>query len=213
MVDNFDLILSILPETPENDLSYYCQIIKRKKDHPNLKGKNNSARLVKPYYFTCKQDMLDRKDEMISISEATGARIMMDAFPKSRSKVKYEMLIRLAKIIQGDNDAKLHRLYNTCYGQLDSPKGRSLWLIDWDYKDTTILDKAIEKVNELKIHNSLAEVVLKVPTRQGWHYIVKPFYLKPLIDYFHENNIVVPDIHKTSPTLVYIPKSLESESK
>lgn len=212
MIDNFDLIINLLPDQPEEDYQYYCQISKRKKDHPGLEGKNNSARLVKPYYFTCKDDMIKRKEEMIAIAEATGARIMMDAFPKSRSKVKYEMMIKLAEIIRDGNDAKLHSLYNTTYGQMAPIKGRALWLIDWDEKDTDVLDNMIAKFNSpahIGYGSPLIEVIHKIPTRQGWHYLVKPFYLQLLSNLFDENNISRPDIHKTSPTLVYIPKCLD----
>lgn len=214
MIDNFDLILNLLPDTPEEDYQYYCQIIKRKKDHPGLEGKNNSARLVKPYYFTCKAEMIKRKEEMIAIAEATGARIMMDAFPKSRSKVKFEMMIRLAEVIRDGNDAKLQRLYNSVYGAMKPIKGRALWLIDWDDKDTDILDNIIAKFNNLPQEGkdiSKCEVAHKIPTRQGWHYLIKPFYLEKMTRMFKEYGVEVPDIHKTSPTLVYIPKSLETK--
>ena len=214
MIDNFDLILNILPNQPEEDYQYYCQIIKRKKDHPGLEGRNNSARLVKPYYFTCKDDMIKRKEEMIAIAEATGARIMMDAFPKSRSKVKFEMMIKLAEIIRDGNDAKLHRLYNTTYGQMSAIKGRALWLIDWDEKDTDVLDSLIDTFNIPETNNkkqTFCQVIHKIPTRQGWHYLIKPFHLQNFVGLFGKYDIQAPDIHKTSPTLVYIPKCLDNK--
>lgn len=211
MVNNFKQFLEILPVYPEGNLIYYCQIIKRKKDHPGLEGKNNSARLVKPYYFSCRSEMEKRMEEMISIAEVTGARIMMDCFPKDKSKVIYEMLDRMVQILKGNDDAKLHRLYNTCYGSMKPPKGRALWLIDWDYKDTSIIDKCIKEVNSSHAVNAKIEVVHKIPTKQGWHYIVKPFYMDLLLETFSKYDVEKPDIHKTSPSLVYIPKSISNE--
>lgn len=206
MVDNFDLILNILPDKPVDDLQYFCQILKRKKDHSELTGSNNSARLIRAYYFTCKNDMIRCKNEMIKISEAVGARIMMDCFPKSKNKIKYEMMIRLAQIIRDGNDAKLHRLYNTCYGSTKAEKKHSLWLIDWDFKNIDILDKCINEVN--KEGKAKIEVVYVIPTRQGYHYITRPFYSKILMDKLQTYGIKPPAIHKNSPTLVYFPESL-----
>ena len=205
MINNKNIFINMLPDSPIEDLVFYCQIIKRKKDHPGLDGRNNSARLVKPYYFACKDDMEKRWEEMVAISEATGARIMMDCFCKSKNKVKFEMLSRLADIFKTGNDAKLHRLYNTCYGSMPAEKDYKSFLIDWDDKDTSQLDGIIEMI---RLDGDDLQILHKIPTRQGWHYIMKPFNLMKFKTKFIDLEMVVPDIHKTSPSLVYIPKSL-----
>lgn len=208
MIDNFEQIFNILPDKTEEDLTYYCQIIKRKKDHPGLEGKNNSARLVKPYYFSNRHELEKRWEEMKAIAEVTGARIMIDLFPKHSVKVKYEMLKRLAEIIESDNVAKLHRLYNTCYGSMQAASGRKLWLIDWDFKDTyqfdTICNELSNKMDRFKV-----DVIHTIPTKQGFHFLVKPFDSSDFIRLFNHHGYQVPDIHKNSPTLLYLPKSIK----
>ena len=177
MINNFEIIREMLPDTPIEDYTWYCQVIKRKKDHPGLEGKNNSARLVKYYYLTCKADFDKRWEEMVAIAEATGARIMMDPFPKHSKEVKFIMLERLAQIFRDDQTAKLHRLYNSCYGSMKPVKNHALWLIDWDEQDTTALDEIISKFNKesFTVRNGRqCEVIHKIPTRQGWHYLIKP---------------------------------------
>ena len=200
MINNSYLIRNMLPDTPIEDYTWYCQVIKRKKDHPGLEGKNNSARLVKYYYLTCQADFDKRWEEMVVIAEATGARIMMDPFPKHSKEVKFIMLERLAQIFRDDQTAKLHRLYNSCYGSMKPVKGYGRFLIDWDVKDTTILNKYI------KVYN--IEVCEVIPTRQGWHYLVKPFFAPMFLDSLSKHGFPNVDIHKTSPTLVYLPTSL-----
>ena len=62
MVDNFELIKSLLSFNSEDDF-YHLQIIRRGKDHLELEAAN---RTIKAYYIT-KVDSLDRiKDEVIS---------------------------------------------------------------------------------------------------------------------------------------------------
>lgn len=207
MINNFDQIFSILPDEKEEDLTYYCQVVKRKKDHPGLEGSNNSSRLVKPYYFGSRHDLAKRWKEMTAIAEVTGARIMIDLFPKHSGKVKYEMLKRLAEIIESDNIAKLHRLFNTCYGSMTAPKNRKLWLIDWDFKDTSALDECIE---ETKGHQTgEVKIIHKIPTKQGWHYLIKPCEIKILSDIIIKKGMETPDVHKNSPTILYIPDSIK----
>ena len=51
MIDNFDLIKTMLKFESEDDF-YFAQIIQRKKDNPNgVNGSNNSSRLIKAYYI------------------------------------------------------------------------------------------------------------------------------------------------------------------
>lgn len=207
MVDNYLLIHNILPITPEEDLTYFCGVIKRKKDNKNLVGKNNSSRSIRSYYLRCRKDLEEKWDEMKAISEVTNSRIMIDLFPKRSSKVKYEMLVALSEMIRSNQTEKLHRLYHSCYGKLKAEKGCALWLIDWDYKDTSKLDMVIDKYKAE--FNVDIDVKYKIPTRQGMHYIVKPFNTFAIEDAFRMCNVEYPDIHKNSPTLLYLPKSID----
>ena len=83
MINNFDLILSILPEEKDLNVFFHLQVLMRKKDHPTLKSKNNSSRTIRTYMIHCKEDLLNYKEEIITLSEATKSRVMINLSPKS----------------------------------------------------------------------------------------------------------------------------------
>lgn len=75
MLDNFELITSYLKKVESEiklDRSYdnivwYLQILKRKKDNPDTVASNTVV--IKDYYFNSADEMLDKKENIIKYNK------------------------------------------------------------------------------------------------------------------------------------------------
>lgn len=190
MVNNFDLILSILPEEKDLNMFFHLQVLMRKKDHPTLKSKNNSSRTIRAYMIHCKEDLLNYKEEIITLSEATKSRVMINLSPKSTKSLAWAMSERLSWILQNNYMQLVSGVYNYGLGHVKPSNADRLFLIDFDTKDQKEIDEEMSKVNR--------KVELIVPTKNGFHYLVKPFDVRK----------INADVHKNNPTLLYYPNSL-----
>lgn len=190
MINNFDLILSILPEEKDLNVFFHLQVLMRKKDHPTLKSKNNSSRTIRTYMIHCKEDLLNYKEEIITLSEATKSRVMINLSPKSTKSLAWAMSERLSWILQNNYMQLVSGVYNYGLGHIKPSNADRLFLIDFDTKDQKEIDEEMSKVNRK------AELI--VPTKNGFHYLVKPFDVRK----------INADVHKNNPTLLYYPNSL-----
>lgn len=199
MVNNFNLIEQFLPENQVGNLVYHLMILKRKKDHPHLTHKNNTARVIKSYAIKDRNHLKNVKDDIIAISEATQSRIMINLSPKDMKKMSWELLKTLADYIQSEQfNSKLYRITDAVLGAMKPEKNSKLFLWDVD-GDVDELHKWAEILEECK-----AETVITVPTKNGWHIHTKPF------NYTKIKGEKI-DMHKNNPTILYIPKSLDKE--
>ncbi len=198
MVDNFKLIEEFLPEEQVDNLVYHLMVLKRKKDHPDITHKNNSARVIKSYAIRDRKHLNDIKNDIISISEVTKSRIMINLSPKDMKKVAWEIIRTTSNYIQsGQFDSKLYRITDSVLGSIKPEKESKLFL--WDI-DGNIFEKY--KWDNILIDNG-AQIVISVPTKNGWHIHTKPFNYTKISG---ENMI---DMHKNNPTVLYVPNSLD----
>lgn len=80
------------------------------------------------------------------------------------------------------------------------------WLLDVDFKDK---DKIKEIINIIDICDPMDQdkIITFIPTKNGVHIITNKFN----IEQFNQLNKYSIDIHKTNPTLLYYPNSLEND--
>lgn len=201
MVDNFKLIENYLPEEQEGNLVYHLMVLKRKKDHPHLTHKNNTARVIKSYAVKSRRHLQEIKEDIIGIAEATQSRIMINLSPKDMEVMGWTLLRTTTEYVQsGQFNSKLYRITDSVLGAMKPVKNRKLFLWDIDGNESVLL----KWNNILKEQN--AEFVITVPTKNGWHIHTKPFnYTK-----IQGEQI---DMHKNNPTILYVPKSLDAVCK
>jgi len=198
MIDNFELIKSLLKFENEHDF-YFLQIIQRKKDHKESQftlGISNNNRLIKAYYIY-NLEQLDRyKLEITILCKEFNARAGICLNRRNAKRLSFEMMKLLAQNISCDHYDQLGGLWNTVCGQhhYDSDK---LWIIDIDEKDFDST-KMQETIN--KCQPSGMKIVANIPTKNGYHLITKPFDVRD----FREEYLDL-DIHKNNPTILYIP--------
>lgn len=194
MVDNFELIKSLLSFNSEDDF-YHLQVIRRGKDHPELEAAN---RTIKTYYIT-KVDSLDRiKDEVITLCKLFGARAYINLGKRSFRKCTMMCISDMAKRAYDGDFKKIYKVWNTVVGAVRPVEPR--WIIDLD--DCTLLqvNLLIPFINSLKPLDIKDKIIATIPTKSGYHLITTSF---DLLNF--RNKYPDIDVHKNNPTILYVP--------
>jgi hypothetical protein len=193
MLDNFDLIRSLLSFDKDEDRYYHLQVIIRGKDNPDMSGAN---RMVKAYYVTSLEQFDWLKEEVIKMCTLFNARAYINISPKSARETTLLQLKEIADRIQFGDYRKVWRLWNTCAGNV---KGKpQAWVVDLD--DCSKVDNGVLSFIAQLEPIGGDKIVATIPTKSGYHLITRPFRL----DKFRERYPDV-DVHKNNPTVLYIP--------
>lgn len=209
MIDNFNLIKSLIDFNEKDELFFYLQIIRRGKDHKNLPSAN---KVIKDYYIQSASSLDKLKDDIIYLCELFKARAYINVNSKSFSQLAKLAAFKLSERIYNGDVKKIYKIFSSAAGELKSNNQK--WIVDIDNMDLVnpVINKIISiwKTCDSEIHeNSYYEnkIILKVPTKSGLHLITCPFNL---LEFKKEFQNV--DIHKNNPTVLYIPNSLKCES-
>ena len=79
MIDNFEQISKLL-SFDNNDQFYFVQVLKRKKENPEL---GSNSYVVKTYYIKSVDDLMFNKGEMIVLANYHNARICINLNKRS----------------------------------------------------------------------------------------------------------------------------------
>jgi len=191
MINNFDTIKLLLDFRSDDDF-YHCQIIKRKKEHPELRS---NSYIVKTYYIKKYEELDYYRDEMIALAELHNARVQINLNRRSFEKMAFHTQKKIADQLMNKDYRSVRKAYNSCCGKYSNETDKK-WIIDIDTKDSDFMEEIEELLhNRLNIHD-----FIELPTKNGYHIITKPFNLQEFKKYY--DNI---DIHKNNPTILYIP--------
>lgn len=209
-VNNFDQIRELLKFRSDDDF-YYLQILQRKKDHKDGKvkvnGTNNNARLVKAYYVHSLEYFDFIKPEVIQLCEIFNARAGMNLNRRSYEKIALQHLRKVTEQIINKNFNKSYKAYSSVCGSFHHDNDKR-WIIDIDDANYSIEDvkEFIEKLHDIQPVGD--KFVAALPSKNGWHGIVKPFNMQDAHGelsargfYDHQDDCVM----KNNPTNLYIP--------
>lgn len=192
-VNNFKLIESLL-DFSSNDDFYFLQILKRKKENPEIPSNhNNNKRSIRTYYITSLEHLKSIETEVKAICLATNSRAYINPTKRSFKKTGKLCAIQVMERIFNEEYSHIYKAFNTACGHKESISGNKLWLIDVDNEEL------LEDYEYLVLPNIRA----LIPTVHGYHIITTPFR----VDTFLQNCIIEhlpnPDIQKNNPTLLY----------
>lgn len=200
MVDNFEKLNSILEFESEDDF-YMLQVIKRRKENPEM-DKNSVA--LKTVYLYRKDQLLELKDDLVELADKKNARIYLNPNRKSFKKCTLACLKEFADRISNENFYKPYKIFDSVAGAAGSKN--AIWVIDIDWDEVTeqfgdversvFVKDVCEFINSLKpdIEN---KVKLVNETKNGTHILTSPFNM---YDFMQRYKI---QVHKNNPTLVY----------
>lgn len=197
-VNNFDLIKSFL-EFENDDTFYFLQLIRRRKDNPDIPNeKSNNYRSIKTYFITSKEMLDSVKEEVITLCNIFNARAYIGLNKRSFERVAFEHLSELSKLIYNKQYHKVRKSYNSCAGYYST--GDKIWIVDID--DNSIILEVSKAI--VKCDSGYQNIIIgTIPTLNGVHLLTRPFNLKQFEPFMVENNI---DVHKNNPTLLYFNK-------
>lgn len=189
MINNFEQIKSLLNFDSE-DTFYHLQILKRKKEHPEL---GSNSYVVKTYYIKSIEHLKRVFPEIKNICDFHNARAYINLNKRSFERIAYHTLKKVTDCILNKDFKSVRKAYESVCGAFST--GDKLWIIDIDDNnfDSSNIIEYIDKQKPIG-----PKVVAKIPTKSGYHLIVKPFNAS-LFSMFEV------DLHHNNPTILYIP--------
>lgn len=194
MVNNIKLVLPFLVFESRDDF-YYLQILQRKKENPQL---GSNSRVIKNYYITSQEYLLERYDEIIQLCEVFNARASIRLNKRSFEKVGFKAMTNLANTMMNKEYSFLKSSYDRACG-LGHNDSEKKWILDIDEPFE------IEKYSQLIVDiGHIEPMEMKhlsvIKSKSGYHLITKPFNLEKFRKYYPEI-----EVHKDNPTNLYIP--------
>ena len=199
MIDNLELIKTLLDFTDKGDF-YMLYVFKRKKDQPEGERDNHqSVRTIKTYCIESIDHLERRYDEIKQLCEMFKARSYIHVQKQNHKDVSLNMLSSLAERIR-DGVSNQKGLFDSVVGQIKTQEKR--WIVDIDNKDIQELRNVQVTINKCKPEGPNTKYV--IPTKNGFHLITDKF---DVLEFKKQYPNI--DIQKKNPTLLYFPNSLE----
>lgn len=200
MVDNFEQIKKILTFTSEDDF-YHLQIIKRKKEHPEL---GSNSYVVKTYYISSLEYLELKKDEVINLCDFHNARACINLNRRSFENIAFHAMQKIANQLMNRDFKSVRKVYESVCGA-NSNEPNKKWIIDID--DISIdaithdpkVQKMVDLILKLQSQTGKETFLEAVRTKSGFHLIVSPFRLDTFCEEYPEMMV-----HKNNPTILYI---------
>jgi hypothetical protein len=198
MIDNLEIIKSLLNFTDAGDF-YMLYVFKRKKDQPEgEKDNHQSVRTIKTYCIESIDHLERRYDEIKQLCEMFKSRAYIHVQKQNHFDVSLNMMVDLAQRIQnGQHNQK--GLFDSVVGQIKTKEKR--WIVDVDTKDIQELRNIQVTINRCKPEGPKTKYV--IPTKNGFHLITERFDVMEFKKQYPET-----DVQKKNPTLLFLPNSL-----
>lgn len=206
-IDNFSQIGDLL-EFPDDKTFYFVQILKRKKENPDMK---KNVRVINNYYLYSKDDLPKMRERIVEDCQKHNSRAYVNLNRLDSEKIALHTLKTITDYILLGDYKSVKNAYATACGSHHSEKNKR-WVVDVDkeilaYKGE--IRTIIEKLHE-EIKGNNYKILCEIPTKSGIHIITNPFNLQKfkevIADRVNESNqeLLNLDIHKNSPTILYV---------
>ena len=202
--DCIEDIKDLLTFKSEDDF-YFLQILQRKKENPSI---GSNSRVIKNYYITSIQHLVDRYDEIKNLCNLFNARAALRLNKRSFEKVGFKALENVANTMQNGEYKFLSKSYDRACGLINNEKVKK-WIIDVGKDEVIWLEQIINAVEPCRPVGK--KIIKQLPTKSGIHLITTPFdvmqfkkNLKAELERYQMSEINI-DIHKDNPINLYIP--------
>lgn|SRR5574343_488132 len=195
MVDNFDLVKSLLSFESEDGF-YFMQLIQRRKENPTMQ---KNSRAVKNWLIHSMDQLDNYKSDIVSMANHFNARATIRLNKRSYKQCAFETLALLAKNLSVGDFTPVDKVYASAMGSFHADKNKK-WLLDADNiaPDSPIVTEIANFIRDLQpVGDKLISVI---PSRSGCHIITSPFNPQTFVKAYP--NI---EIQKDTPTNIYIP--------
>lgn len=197
MIDNFDIFSSWFENLTDKGDFFFVQVIQRRKDCKI----DTNYNVIKDYYFFNEETFLSKKEEITTLCKSFNARAYFWVNPRNCKDIQYELIREALEAIElGTN--KLYTCISKAIGHKRSSHYKTVWILDFDTKDTELIIKYLDIAMECK-HSESGLVYDLIPTVNGYHALTKGFDLKQFNQQLAIAKLDSIDIHKDNPTVLY----------
>ena len=200
MTNNFQQILKMLQFRSGDDF-YHLQIIKRKKDHPEI---GSNSLVIKTYYIKSEEHLAKVEPEIIALCNFHGARACINLNRRSFEKMAFHTLKKVTDQIMNKDFASVRKAYESVCGAYANESNKK-WIIDIDnisidgFNHQPSMIQLRSRIIELQIEAGHLQSMNFIRTKSGIHIISAPFNLQKFREEFPDI-----DVHKDNPTILYI---------
>lgn len=199
MKDNFEQIEKLLIFDSEDDF-YHLQILKRKKENPEI---GSNSYVIRTYCVRSKESLMEKRTEITEMCNTHNARAYINLSPRSFEKMAFHTLKKISDIIMNKDYKEVRKAFESVCGTYGNGKHKR-WLIDIDWVDfedkAIIATDIVPLLEKLQIETGAEPLIEYIPTKNGTHIITRPFN-SSTFKYLYPNII----IHKNNPTVLYCP--------
>lgn len=192
LIDNFNLIASMLPEETDKDTFWVIRVIGRKKDNPDL---SKNSKVYKAYTVQSKSKLMELKGKIITCAVENRARAYFNPNARSWRKVALATLKRTAEYIATEDYKSVMVAADRCLDEGAAPGYTKIWVIDLDEQKQEDVTKSILK-------RMSVPVIAEILTPHGKHLLTHPFNPNDMWEMWHYD-VERPEIKKNNPTLLY----------
>ena len=202
VIDNFDLISKLLDFSEQNTF-YFLQILKRKKENPEMK---TGTYVIDQFYLYSLDDLFNMKEKIVERCIKYNARAYINLNRLDLEKIALFTVKQIMEYVILKDFRSVKNAYSSVCGSHHSEKTKK-WVIDIDKENVHLKDQILEIVAKLhaEVGNKDYGIVAEIPTRSGIHIISNPFNLEKfrIMTQHFEHSV---DCQKNSPTVLYIPQ-------
>jgi hypothetical protein len=200
-VNNFDLIRPLIV-FPDDQSFYFLQILKRRKDNPDLE---KDMIHIADFYIYSTEEYDKLKHRIIKICDNENARAYLRLNVRDSKKIAMQTLKRIVDYISSENYKAVKKAYASCTGEFGSSSDKT-WIVDIDnvsmdsFGHAEKYAKIRDFVSDLQREAGKEPMVGIIPTKSGFHLITRPFNLQKFKSEYPDI-----DVHKDNPTTLYCP--------
>lgn len=195
MINNFQQILPHL-SFDEGEF-YFVLLIQRKKDQ-DVPANHQSARTIKTYIITSKEQLLEKEQEIIGLCEYFNARAGISTNKFSHKKLAIPFIQKALELYKNGH-YEFTYLFDKVVGEAKETVVEKRWLIDLD--DKINLSKIQEILTSCKPNKNEIDVF---ETTNGYHLLTNPFNSEEFMKEVTKLKIDA-TIHKTNYIALYYP--------
>lgn len=179
---------------------YFIQVIKRRKDNPEME---RGEIILKNYYINSIEQYIKVVPKIIQLCNMENARAYIRVNRRNYKKLAHPMLKLVVEYISGGQYKSMPNAFDAVVGRNDSEPDKH-WVIDIDWVDMTTNE--VDAVNvlcfiESEIKKTGRDNTVEIlPTKNGVHYISRPFNVKVFKDKYP---FII--VGKDACTLMYCP--------
>ena len=200
-MNNFDLIRKML-SFPDENAFYFLQILKRRKDNPDLE--KDMIHIADYYIYSLEQfDSIEQR--IIDQCDTENARAYFRLNRRDAKKVAMQVLKITVDHIMSENYRAVKNAFASCAGRFHSDPDKR-WIVDIDnisidsFNHSEEQHKMRELILDLQRETENEPMMKFISTKGGVHIITRPFNLNKFKSQYPEI-----DVHKDNPTCLYFP--------